>query len=394
MNNTSSIENENKVVRFVALMKATELKGEMLRFVDDVYALPIYRIVSEGVLKLSSGTMSKTRLDDNLYFDVTSLSPQFHKLYASKIMEVVVDTIIDEPEREISDPAGRITYVLPLNGKYANLGKSMIDELGDDYVELTSTEEGIRIEEVISSKGTNHLYLRIEPESLEPSTQKAISFDLIELYQKENGLFERSGLKKEAPLPTDEPPAVRFVALIPASKMKGEILKDIKDIYSLPVYTKVEDGVLKLSSGVQRKRDIYFDVTTLPAEFHEKYNSVIEEMTVKRIIGEQSKNTVVPAGRIIYLLPLDERYSTYNKTIIEELGKDFVKITVTGEGIKVDDLLKLGNTYENVYLRVHPEFFSEVASETVSSYLTELYQKENGLYETLSKNMTDNKDLK
>lgn len=176
---------------------------------------------------------------------------------------------------------------------------------------------------------------------------------------------------------------VKILDVILMNEIKGNVSDEF---HSIPLYEYVEPGVIKENPGRRKSHDdiLLYDVSNQSPEFKERYAAFIRELEVSSIIkiSKGKKESTPSAGRIITVLPLDGKYAKLSTKEADPLGHDFVSITAKEGGFEVKPLLVSKMMPDNIYLKVTPENLSDDLIAKLSSDMTELVQKENGLYES------------
>lgn len=183
--------------------------------------------------------------------------------------------------------------------------------------------------------------------------------------------------------------SVRIIDVIEESKVKGSSNREFN---SLPLYEYISKGILKENMGVKKAPDsiFYYDVTNASEELRESYEPMIEELEVSTIIRnntvERKQTTTLP-GKIMSLLPIMYMKEIENPNIRKQLGTDFVSVSSTPEGIKVDPVLYVDGKIDfsadsDYYISLNTEKLTPEMLTELSDKLVELVKKENGLYDS------------
>lgn len=182
MSNENANERRTMEVVDIDVIREAHLPGFIL---DAITSQNFYRIKEPGVLELNAGVRSK---GTPLYVDVSGLTPEIKSLISSHITRMNVDQIVSE-----FHPHGQSVDLLPLDGMYNDLSRSDKSALGTNYVELQSTEGGLKIRDAISNKGfRGELYLNVPLHTTQELRDK-IAPEIIHLIEKEPGLYEQFG---------------------------------------------------------------------------------------------------------------------------------------------------------------------------------------------------------
>lgn len=189
--------------------------------------------------------------------------------------------------------------------------------------------------------------------------------------------------------------ALRTIKVIYETSLRGPSAISTEDVFTQPLYKVVKTGVLKLDPGVKRSpSDIFvFVVDGAPEWFMEKYEHLIREMQVIKIIGEVGITPVDYPGKITTLLSLCGVYPTLDGTMIEALGRDFVSLKNTEAGTLIEPTDLNGQVEGDIYLRIDTEILSEDLLGIISGDLVELTEKENGLYSVMGSSPTEGKSF-
>ncbi len=162
-----------------------------------------------------------------------------------------------------------------------------------------------------------------------------------------------------------------------------------------PLYEYIGNGVIKTNCGVKRSPEtiLFYDMTGASEEVKAKFSDLTIELEVKEILKEPETKTEPEIGdRIATVMQLTELYSTslmditgtyssLSRKDLEALGKDFVMIESTPEGIKLTATPNLSDGYvNNLYLRIDPSLLEGRLLSRISSELTELILQKNGFY--------------
>lgn len=175
----------NGAVRIMEVVPIDSIKGAWDSEFDK---LALYELVAPGVLKPNCGL--KKNKSDVLVFDVTNASPELKAQLGGNIREMKVSQIIGV-SKEMAPRAGKITAVIPLDGVYTSLGRGGMEALGHDYVQVIQSDEGLKVVPVITTKAIpDNLMLRVHPERLSEELAGKISGEIVELCEKEPGLYE------------------------------------------------------------------------------------------------------------------------------------------------------------------------------------------------------------
>lgn len=211
------------------------------------------------------------------------------------------------------------------------------------------------------------------------------TYDIIKTFKERDDIVNRQN------------ETVHFMDLVSMKDMKGEVLASVPDIRALHMYRLIGPGVLQLSSGtvfkMRRNNDLYFDVTPLPRSFHETHASCIKEMVIRKIIGRREKQSKNIAGQIIYLVAVDDAYAQLSPSVLKELGRHYVLVRNTENGIAVDNSGVSRGRLDGLHILVEPEFWSEETKEAVEPLLIELVRKENDFYSKCDSVMEKKMDL-
>lgn len=179
-------------IRIFDIIPVSSIEG---RIPSEFDSIPMYEYVDEGIIKENYGY--KKDHGTILFYDVSSQSEELKKRYANLIQEIEVNKVIritSQRKKVETSQVGKIVTILPLDGTYSTLKKEEITALGNDYVTVTSKEEGIEIKPIISAKNIpDNMYLKVNTNRLPNELIAALSSELKELIQKPNGLYEDRG---------------------------------------------------------------------------------------------------------------------------------------------------------------------------------------------------------
>ncbi len=186
--------------------------------------------------------------------------------------------------------------------------------------------------------------------------------------------------------------AVRIMSVLPVDFLRGQDL-DTKELNTLRMYQVLEGGVLRENAGIKRDHHDYivYDVTNASDELKRQYGDFIMDMEVTNVIKEKTifgKPIIKEPTRelkgkaITTLLSLLGEYGALSMDEKETLGYDFVNVEDTMEGIKLTPALRERDLRDGeTYLRLNDKPIPHELLEKISSDITELTKKENGLYE-------------
>jgi hypothetical protein len=184
-------ENESPV-RIYDVIPVNDISGQVPKEFD---RLPMYEVIDEETLKENYGL--KRNHDDILVYDVSTASEELRSKYASSIVEMHIRNVIKitKDKKQNVGRVGQIVTVLPLDGVYTTLSREEMDAIGHDYVTLTNTEDGIKVDPLISSKNLpDNMYLSIDArKNMSEDLEVKIAPEIVELSKKENGLYEDRG---------------------------------------------------------------------------------------------------------------------------------------------------------------------------------------------------------
>lgn len=181
-------DNEGQPVRILDLLLDDKLRGT--RVPAEMKTLPIYTIVEDGILKVNMGIRRDS--EELIAYDVTNASETLRQAYSDSIIEFRARTIIDE-RRQVARPHGQIKTMLSLLGEYRNLSIPERNQVGHNYVLLTSLDGGIDIKPILTAKDglPGNTYLEINPDQLSDELTAKLASDMTELVEMENGLYEQ-----------------------------------------------------------------------------------------------------------------------------------------------------------------------------------------------------------
>lgn len=184
-------------------------------------------------------------------------------------------------------------------------------------------------------------------------------------------------------MPNEKLGAVRILDLLPEEAIRKSSGPVLQELDSLPLYTVVGNGTLKVNMGVRKNMDevIVYDVTKASEALREAYSDQIVEYHVNEILDEK-KTTATPNGQIRTMLSLLGEYQNLTSPEKERVGHEYVTLESTEDGLKIKPLLSIKTGLPgNTYLEVDTIAMGEELSTKLASDLTELVQKDNGLYE-------------
>lgn len=175
---------------------------------------------------------------------------------------------------------------------------------------------------------------------------------------------------------------VRILDIIPVDSVKGNT-PDIFDTF--PMYEYLSNGVIRINPGFKRKGAIlFYDVSSASEEFKNDHREMIIELDVSKILNplqeRDEKDDVSLGNRITTIMSLTGVYKDLNKDEISSLGKDFVVVTATEQGIKVGAVIRAKSLPDNLYLRFDPSIVEQPLLDKISSDTTELERLDSGLY--------------
>lgn len=154
----------------------------------------LYKVIRVGILKVSAGI--KKSPSDVFVLDVTGAPDWFMERYSSFITTMPVISIVGELKSEkVEYPGSKITSLLSPIGVYSTLEQTMCEAIGNDYVSLIHTPNGLRLEENPNLRGSvpGDVYIRIDTSVMSDGLLSVISSEIVELVQDKDGLYRIVG---------------------------------------------------------------------------------------------------------------------------------------------------------------------------------------------------------